>query len=58
VRRSAGIIARTLNQLSRELSDKIGLTPSIVKEVNGHTPTEVFVGSLLGFFIALAFSLL
>ena len=27
-----------------------------VKEVNGHTPMEVFVGSLFGFFIGVAFS--
>ena len=29
-----------------------------VKEVNGHTPMEVFVGSLLGIFIGIAFSVL
>jgi len=29
-----------------------------VKEVNGHTPMEVIVGSLLGFFIGIAFSVL
>jgi uncharacterized protein len=58
VRRSAGLIARSLNQLGRELSERQGIAFTSIKEVNGHKPTEVFVGSLLGFFIALAFSLL
>jgi acid phosphatase family membrane protein YuiD len=29
-----------------------------VKEIHGHTLSEVFVGGLLGFFIALAFNTL
>jgi acid phosphatase family membrane protein YuiD len=58
VRRSAGLIARTLNLLGKELNEKQGVAFHPVKEVNGHTPTEVVVGSLLGFFIALAFTLL
>lgn len=58
VRRSAGIIARSLNLLGREMTDKTGASFHPVKEVNGHTPAEVFVGSLIGLFIGLAFSLL
>jgi uncharacterized protein len=58
VRRSAGMIARTLNLLGRELNEKEGIAFHPVKEVNGHTPAEVVVGVLLGFFIGLAFSLL
>ncbi|MBL8967542.1 MAG: divergent PAP2 family protein [Spirochaetaceae bacterium] len=55
VRRSAGIQARTLNQLGKSLSGRIGIPYHPVKEVQGHSPPQVVVGSLLGFFIALAF---
>jgi acid phosphatase family membrane protein YuiD len=58
VRRSAGLTAHTLNQLGKELNEKSGVHYRPVKEVNGHTPLEVFVGSILGFFIAIAFFLL
>jgi acid phosphatase family membrane protein YuiD len=58
VRRSAGIQARALNALSRELHEKLGTEHHPVKEVLGHSPAEVAVGAGLGFFIALAFSLL
>lgn len=58
VRRSAGIIARTLNLLGKELNEMHGIGFHHVKEVNGHTPPEVVVGILLGFFIGLAFTLL
>lgn len=58
VRRSAGLQARALNNLGRELQDKFGTAFEPVKEVIGHTPAEVAVGAGLGFFIALAFSLL
>ena len=58
VRRSAGMQAQALNKLSEELHDLLGTTNTQVKEVTGHTATEVAVGVALGFFIALAFSLL
>lgn len=58
VRRSAGMIARSLNLLGRELNEKQAYNFHPVKEVNGHTPAEVVVGVLLGFFIGLAFTLL
>lgn len=58
VRRSAGIQAQTLNRLGRELHEKLGTSFHPVKEVSGHSPAEVAVGAGLGFFIALAFSLL
>jgi acid phosphatase family membrane protein YuiD len=54
VRRSAGIQARTLNILGRELSNRFGLSFRPVKEVQGHSPLQVAVGGLLGFFIAFA----
>ena len=58
VRRSSGVQARALNEVGRELHRSTGYGYQPVKEVYGHTPTEVAVGVLLGFFIALAFSLL
>ncbi|MDP3177662.1 MAG: divergent PAP2 family protein [Spirochaetaceae bacterium] len=58
VRRSAGLQARALNILGRELSSRFEFPFHAVKEVHGHTASEVAVGSLLGFFIAVAFSTL
>jgi acid phosphatase family membrane protein YuiD len=50
--------AQALNKLGSELkkSHEVDFTP--IEEVHGHTPSEVSVGILLGFFIATAFSLL
>ena len=58
VRRAAGLQARTLNMLGKELNSRSGIPYRPVKEVHGHNPAEVIIGSLLGFFIALAFSTL
>ena len=55
VRRSAGAQAKVLNQLLRDLSARFTLRAKPVKEIHGHTMSEVFVGALLGFFIATAF---
>jgi acid phosphatase family membrane protein YuiD len=55
VRRSSGIQARTLNLLGKELTNRFGVAFHPVKEVQGHSPAQVAVGGLLGFFIALAF---
>jgi acid phosphatase family membrane protein YuiD len=55
VRRQAGLSARVLNELSRDLSTKFKFPERSVKETHGHTMTEVIVGALLGFFIAVAF---
>ncbi|MGA2545052.1 MAG: divergent PAP2 family protein [Rectinemataceae bacterium] len=55
VRRAAGFQARTLNLLGKELNARSGIPYHPVKEVHGHSPAEVLIGSLLGFFIALAF---
>lgn len=59
VRRANGMQARRLNEIS-EIIQKNGLCDDFrkLKEVNGHSPMEVFVGSLLGFFIGIAFSVL
>jgi acid phosphatase family membrane protein YuiD len=55
VRRAAGLQAKALNQLGKDLGARLGISYRPVKEVHGHNPPEVIVGSLLGFFIALAF---
>ena len=56
VRRAAGIQAKMLNRLGRELEKKSSIPYRPVKEVNGHTASEALVGSLIGFFIAVAFN--
>ena len=58
VRRSAGVQAQALNSLGRQLAETHGIDFTPVREVSGHTPAEVSVGMLLGFFIAVAFSIL
>ncbi len=57
VRLSSGLQAQKMNEMGKELKEKgvIGEYKT-VKEVNGHTPLEVAVGFLLGFFIGVAFS--
>ena len=55
VRRAAGLQAKALNQMGKELASKLGIAFHPVREVHGHSPSEVIVGGLLGFFIALAF---
>ncbi len=58
VRRSSGVQARELNRIGMQLAERFNFEFEPVKEVSGHTPSEVFVGVLLGFFTGLAFSLL
>ena len=59
VRRSSGIQAKKLNQIGTELNEKNILSNyKALKEVDGHTPMEVLCGCLVGFLIALSFSLL
>ncbi len=58
VRRSSGLQARALNEIGAQLVQRFGISYRPVKEISGHTPTEVTVGVALGFFIAVAFSLL
>ena len=55
VRRSAGLQARLLNSIGRFLETEQGYEFRPVKEIHGHTFSEVSVGILLGFFIAVAF---
>lgn len=58
VRRSSGLQARSLNILGRAVAKKLDLEYAPVKEVQGHAPLEVIVGSLMGLFIAIGFSVL
>ena len=55
VRRASGLQAKALNLIGKELNARDGFNYRPLKEVHGHSPAEVLVGSLLGFFIALAF---
>ena len=57
VRRANGLQAAMPNKIGRLLAAKnIIEEVKPIKEVQGHTPAEVIIGSLLGFFIGLAFS--
>jgi acid phosphatase family membrane protein YuiD len=58
VRRSSGLQARTLNILGKQMADRLGVDFHPVKEVHGHAPLEVVLGSLLGIFIAAAYAFL
>lgn len=58
VRRAAGMQARAINAIQRDLEKRVKITPHPVKEVQGHTFPQVLVGGLLGFFLALAFCIL
>ena len=58
VRRASGIQATMLNKVGNELAQKGLIDYKPIKEVQGHTPAEVLIGSFVGFFIGLAFSVL
>ena len=55
VRRAAGSQAIVLNQLLYELSKRFQMKERAVEEIRGHKFSEVMVGALLGFFMAVAF---
>ncbi len=54
VRRASGLQAKALNSLGKDLTKKLKLSFHPVKEIHGHTLPQTLIGSLLGFFIALA----
>jgi acid phosphatase family membrane protein YuiD len=58
VRRTAGLQAKALNNLGRQSAKLTGLEFRSVKEIHGHTPLEVLVGSCLGILITFCFCLL
>lgn len=55
LRRAAGKTAATLNRLVEEIAEHTNQTKpyEVLKELLGHTPFEVFMGSLLGIVCAL-----
>ena len=52
IRRSAGLIAAKVNQISKENSNEL-FSETTLKESLGHTKIEVLVGALLGPIVAL-----
>jgi len=54
-RRSVGIQARILNNIIADIQEKKKVSDNRIKELEGHTPVEVFAGAFLG--IAIAFLL-
>lgn len=56
VRRLAGRQATVLNKMIGEIYAKGQVSPERLKELLGHTPIEVLVGSALGFLIAVLMS--
>ncbi len=55
VRRAAGFQAKTINALINHLKKEKDIDIKHVKEIHGHSISEVSIGALLGFFIAIAF---
>jgi len=58
VRRAAGYQAIAINQVLTELNKRFNIKIKPVKEIHGHKYSEVFVGMILGFFLAVAFCIL
>lgn len=59
VRRSSGLQSQKINELGRELEKNECLQEyKPIKEVNGHTPMQVIMGSLLGVLIGFSMMLL
>lgn len=56
VRRSAGKQARILNRITEDIYWQGKLSENRLRELIGHTPIEVIVGSLLGVLIALLYN--
>jgi acid phosphatase family membrane protein YuiD len=52
VRRAAGAQAAILNRMVEEIYFNRGIRPERLKEFLGHTPVEVFAGSILGILVA------
>lgn len=55
VRRAAGLQAKAINNLGTQSSKVSGINFNLVKEIQGHAPLEVLVGSCLGILIAVIF---
>ena len=57
VRRAAGLQAKALNNLGKQFAKYSGQEFHSIKEIQGHTPLEVLVGSCLGVLISVIFFL-
>ena len=55
VRRHSGRQAVALNRILEDIYAHKGLQEARVKELVGHTPVEVYVGCILGIFVAILF---
>jgi len=53
VRRSAGQQAQILNELVDDFYKNKPIQPAKLKELLGHTPTQVFVGAFVGIAVAI-----
>ncbi len=53
LRRAAGRQAEVLNRLVEDLVHMRGVQEARLRELLGHTPTEVLVGALIGFVVGL-----
>lgn len=58
VRRAAGLQARLLNQIVQELFSGHRLSQQKLAELLGHTPLQVYLGTILGISIAIMFNYL
>jgi len=54
VRRETGQQAEILNKILEDIYWKGKVEPTRLKELIGHTPIQVFIGSIIGFLIALS----
>ena len=57
VRRSSGLQAKMLNEVGAKMAETMNIPFKPVKEVQGHTPVEVFAGIIVGIVIGSYFSL-
>ena len=57
VRRSSGVQAKILNELGSKIAENMHVPFKPVKEIQGHTPIEVFAGMIVGILIGTNFSL-
>ena len=55
VRRATGHQAEVLNKILEDIYWKGNIEVNRLKELIGHTPFQVFVGALIGFFLAVIF---
>lgn len=57
VRRSSGVQAKMLNEVGAKMAETMNTSFKPVKEIQGHTPVEVFAGIIVGIVIGSYFAL-